>query len=430
MKHYSASLVGQANQVDDTTIDSRLQIGADDSLVITNANDGTIAFSTSGGDGLYILRSNKSDAANLYYLDGSGQERLLTDIDGTEVVEALHVPISNAAGDAYVDSQITQSVVGDGGTPTITIGDAVGSTTAVTGILTVGGDATIAGSLTVQGDVTYLDSLNTRIEDQWLELNVPDTSAGAATPPATAGILFANDVAVPMGTTPTSFAGIRWAGTEFEWNATAAADGTGGTWNPFGSDVNYVGGEGIAIATSGTIDGVTATTAAPIISVDLTTTAAGEGGLEFDVVAGDTNNTLGIAQAGVTEQMLNVPGTAGAADDILTLVDATAGTFAWVSRAIVASAGASGTVRKVTEDITASGTADRVHVVDTTTTNSQVSTTDIGINVVVAVYEDASVGQDNSSLSQVIPQSIVVTASNVTVTLPAGGIKGRIVITG
>ncbi len=423
MKHYSASLVGQANQVNDTTIDSRLQIGADDSIEIAAPNTGA------GGIGLIITTT----AADTKYLDGSGQERLLSSISGTEIVAALHVPISNAAGDGYVDSQITQSVVGDGGTPTITIGDAVGSTTAITGILTVGGAATIAGNLTVNGALTYLDTANTRIEDQWLELNVPDTSGGAVTPPATAGILFANDVEVGQNTSPVSFAGIRWSGTEFEWNADATASGanTASTtdWQAFGSS-DLVAGEGISIVTTGTVDGVTATAADPVISVDLTATAAGEGGLEFDAVVGNGNNTLGIAQGGITEQMLNATGTAGAADDILTLVDATAGTFAWVSRATVASAGSSGTVRKVTMDIASSGATTQTYTVNTTTTNTQVSTTNIGINVVVAVYEFVNGTDDTGGLSQIIPEAVTVSSTAVSVVIPAGGVNGRIVVTG
>ena len=102
MKHFSASLIGQSNQVDDTNIDSRLQIGANDSIEIAAPNTGA------GGVGLIITTTDAADK----YLDGSGRERLLTDIAGTNVVTNLHVPLSN--GTDYVDSQITQSVTGSG----------------------------------------------------------------------------------------------------------------------------------------------------------------------------------------------------------------------------------------------------------------------------------------------------------------------------
>ena len=434
MKHYSASLVGQNNAVDDANIDSRLQIGADDSLEIAAPHTDSTT-----GVGLEITTADPETK----YLRGDGQEALITGLQlGLNNITALHVPLQNATADAYVDSQISQSAVGTGAV-NITIGDDAAGTTSVTGNLSVGGNATISGNTTITGNLDVTGETNFRHQsistytDTFIELNVAqdvasnDPLAGQSVTGGVGGILVESDVTYSAQgvASATQLGGLRFNGAfnsgagRWEYNnGVTGTDGSGGTWVPFtsGTLTAVQGGNGISVATTGTIDGLTASATEPVVSVDLTATAAGTGGLAVTTgTTGDGNETLGIAANGITEQMLNVPGTAGQAGNVLSLVDATAGTFGWVP------AGGGGTTRKITSPI-GTGTGTQTYSVDTTTTNSQVTGTNLGIDVIVAVYEDAAGG----GRSQIIPESVTVTATSVTVVLPAGGVNGDIVIIG
>ena len=323
-------------------------------------------------------------------------------------------------------------------------------TTTVTGGLNVGGNTTLTGNLTVNGTTTTINSSVKAIADQYTEVNSPVD--GQAYVAGQAGGLVSVNTATTTGTGATqthvaaTAGGIRFnpnpagdGSIAARWelnNAIADASSNGSingdaNWTAIGTGAltGLQAGQGIAIASTGTVDGLTGTAANPIVSVNLTADAAGAGGLAFTAVSGNGNDTLGIDAEGITEQMLNVPGTAGTATQVLTLVDAAAGTFGWVDRADIANAGA-GTVRKLTQDIVASGSADQTYTVDTTTANTAVTGSNLGINVQVVCYEDVSTGSDNSELRQFIPQSVTVTAAGVTVVVPAGGVKGRIVITG
>ena len=440
MKHYSASLIGQSNQVEDTTIDSRLQIGANDSIEILAPNTtstGTDATTpVISGVGLHI----STTAAEDKYLDGAGRERLLSAIPGAAVVTNLHVPISN--GTTYVDSVVTQSAQGPGASGseiTINLGDNAFENTAISGDLGVAGDVTITGGLTVMGATDFQHSSISTYADTYIELNVKSDKTSAQTTGQVGGILIEDTF--DAGGTNATYGGLRWNGgstaaNKWEYNNSAAADGTGGAWVAFGGGAvtSVQGGQGVRVATSGTDatnDGLTPSVASPVLSIDLTATAAGVGGLGFTTVAGNGNDTLGIAPEGITEQMLNA--NTGTATQVLTLANATTGAFAWVDQSTIANAG-SGTVRKVGEDFAAvaatpTPTASTV-TVDTTTTNSLISGSNFGSDVQVAVYEDISSGADGSELSQILPQSIVVNASRVVITFPNGRPKGRVVITG
>ena len=427
MKHFSASLVGQANQVDDSAIDSRLLIGANDSIEIGAANT-----ATSTGVGLIITTT----AADTKYLDGSGQERLLADIPGAAVVTNLHVPISN--GTTYVDSVITQSGAGPGASGSeisINLGDNAFENTNVSGNLTVAGNTSITGNLVVTGTTQFNHETIAQYADTYLELNVAQDKTSAQVS-GEGGILVEDSFDAGGGNL--SYLGLRLNGAstsahKIQYNAATDAAGTAGTWVDldFGDVETIQGGAGITVSTTGADqDGLTPSVANPIVSIDLTTTAAGAGGLILTDGAGTGDATLGIAPAGITEQFFNVPGTAGVANDVLTLVDPTAGTLGWVSRSTVGSAGGTGTVRKVTMDIASSGTSTQTYTVDTTTANSQVDMTNIGTNVTVAVYEFVNGSDDAGGLDMLIPENIRVSATSVVVTIPAGGVDGRIVITG
>lgn len=436
MKHYSASLVGQANQVDDTTIDSSLMVGANDSIEFAGANT-----STNTGVGLIIDTTSPEDK----YLRGDGQEAAITGLQlGLNSISALHLPLQNATADGYVDSQIVQSGVGTGAVM-ITLGDSAATTTEVTGGLNVGGDAVITGSLTVAGSTTFNHSEISTYADTYLELNVSqDRTTGGGTP-GIGGILVEDTYTAGDPATDVVFGGWRFNGTattanpngRWEYNLAANADGSGGTWIGFDEDfVNSLqGGTGISIHTTGTIDGLTGTEVSPIVEVDLTATAiaagtgVGRGGLQFDGT--EAAGTIGIADNGVAESMLNITN-APTAGHILTAGATNSGQFTWVDPGSVGSAGS---VRKliqnITEDEDGSGdTADEVYTVDTTIANAGVSDANLGINLIVSVYEYVNGTDDAGGLNQVIPQSTVITGTSVTVTLPAGGFNGRIVITG
>ena len=261
------------------------------------------------------------------------------------------------------------------------------------------------------------------------------------------GILVESDFTRTNGVaTATQLGGLRFNGGhnsgagrwEYNNGITDAADPNGtGTWLPFaeGTVTSVQGGNGITVATSGTVDGLTASTTDPVVSIALTGDGPGAGGLVLTNPA-DTgtpatdngNQTLGIDVNGITEQMLNVPGDAGVAGNILSLVDPTAGTFAWVA------AGGTGNVNKYARNFQ----ADAAGTITITRGAGQTNTTHgfSGSDFSVIVYEilnssgnkitntapdagDNSV-TDATSLSQVIPESTVINISTGEVVVTLG----------
>ena len=167
MKHFGAQLAGLNNQVDGGE-DSLLLVGADDTLVIMTPNvtggqtlDGSLA-------GLVINSANGST----HVLGADGREIAISSLT-TAVNTALHLPISNAAGTAFVDSGISQSAVGDGSN------------------IEINGNVNVTGTLQVQGNTTQIESTEVVINDRFLHLG--NTAAASTTTDLTGGIVVETD---------------------------------------------------------------------------------------------------------------------------------------------------------------------------------------------------------------------------------------------
>ena len=471
MKHYGALLTGVNNEVDGGA-DSVLTVGDNDAIIIraprlstaADLGDDITDAEALAASGLVIATANGAT----HVLGADGREVAIAGFGSVNTVTA-RVPVKgvDTNGNAiYVNSIITETHATVDGlnydentdlATTATLSNAQGVN--IAGNLSISGTTTIGGNLEVTGTTNFRHSSTTTYSDTFIELNVAqditdsdDPNYNATVTGGVGGILVESNYNRASGVvTATKLGGLRFNGDydtpgttdnvgrwEYNNGITDVNDPNGtGSWVPFSEAVveTVRGGNGITVATSGTIDGLTASAENPVVSIALTADGPGAGGLvltnpaDTGTAATDNGNqTLGIDVNGITEQMLNVPGDAGVAGNILSLVDPTAGTFAWVA------AGGTGNVNKYARNFQ----ADAAGTITITRGAGQTNTTHgfSGSDFSVIVYEilnssgtkitntapdagDNSV-TDATSLSQVIPESTVINISTGEVVVTLG----------
>ena len=432
-----------------TSLDSTLTINGDDTLRILATNttgntyddvDNPTSITNRPAAGLVI----DSLRGATHILGADGREVAITDVGGG-INSASTIPVVNADGDAFVDSPIVQTTFGANNDDDVLM---IGTSSKEC-------DVTIHGNLNILGAGTHttIHSQDTSVVDRYFEINHPASNNQAYTDDQTGGLIIVQTGTAGTPGTSDTGAGIRFNPTDdrFEFNvnitdlSTAATIDSATGWTGFGTLTGINAGAGIAISTTGGTPA--ATVAAPRLDLALTTSAAGvgetspgagdavnpTGGLAFSPTPGTDASTVGLAQSGIYEQFLATSGAAGTAGQFLSLADAETGEFQWASPA--------GNVRKITHALTAAGrNGQNFYEIDTTTANSQVSGTDLGINLNVQVYETITIADpaqadpgdgstDISVSSQIIPETIHVTATAVFIGVPTG-IIGTVVITG
>lgn len=431
MKHYGAVLTGDNNILDGGE-SSILNIGTaasnNDVIVIHNDNT-TTGTSDAASDGsvagLVIVPSTSGRGAT-HVIGADGREVAIASLGSVNSVTAdFPVKGIDASGNSIFVNSIISEVAPAGGlnydatadgatnaTNSNATGVQVGGNLELTnnGNLTVAGNASIVGNLVVTGSTQFNHQSISQYADTFIELNVAQDKSAADTN-GIGGVLVEHSF--DANGANARYGGLRFNGAansnvgQWEYNLAADVNGaatvntnTGATgeWIPFASGTltGITEGNGINVSTTATEDGNTGTAAAPLVSVALTTTAAGEGGLEFDNPTGDGNSTIGIAQAGITEQMLNATGTAGTAGQILSLADPALGTFQWVA------AGGTGTINRYVETGTKAAATTSVTVGSTAITATS-GITAAEQNLTITVFESTTNG-----FSQIIPESIVI----------------------
>ncbi len=398
MKHYGAVLTGDNNTVD----------GADSSIL-------TVGTASSNNDAIIIHNEAPADATALkaltdfglvivptsgvtvtssqisHLLGADGREVALTDVGGG-INSALTIPIVNAAGDAFVDSALTQTSTIDGAQT-----------------VTAGGNLVVGGNLQVDGTITTIESTTVDVADRYITL--ANTNLAGDKSDITGGIFVETDVVSGVAT----YFGIR-VGADGAWEVTDAIgattdDGTTGTWIDLGTAAGAItqitGANGItanvgsAAVTSGAVTLDVAITALPTG----TSTVINSGGLSLDGT--DGSQTLGIATGGITAgQLATGIGTAraglgnGTTGQVLTT--ATNGGFIWATPA-------AGSVSKHANDYTVGSGA-----ISIPATTHTLSTADTDYSVKVYEYATSAgqvTGSDVSSAThynEVFPESVTI----------------------
>ena len=309
MKHFGAILSGDNNVVDggDSSI---LTIGestaaqgvanTQDSIVIYNVAGPTGATDKTTSSAGFVLVPSATGRGATHVIGADGREIAISTISGTFNPTAGTIPLAMDGSDAdtdpdsWADSALTQT----------------GTSTSST--VTAAGNLTVNGNLQVLGTTTNINSTQVDIADAFITLADTDLPVSNTTPVSNinGGILVETD-RTSDGTTETkTYGGLRYNATTNQWEASSDTNATGvGTWTPFGmagaSVTAIQGGDGVTVATTGMVDGLTASTNTPVASVAVTaagissSTVAG-GGLGIDAVTGNGNNTLGIAFGGIT----------------------------------------------------------------------------------------------------------------------------------
>lgn len=94
----------------------------------------------------------------------------------------------------------------------------------------INGDIDISGSATITGEFTYVDTENTRILDQFMELNI-SSNVAIYNGSTLSGILVRTDASIDH-LNETGFAGIRYNDTNDTWQVSSAtSNGTNGSWS-------------------------------------------------------------------------------------------------------------------------------------------------------------------------------------------------------